>query len=166
MSHLSSESHQAESAIHSVIESLTESQEALVEIGEKIRDKSLKHYLLAESLRRAKYKGDLARVLNEEGVSDLREGVETASSAHSIWSNLKSGLVKSMMGGSSIGSRDHALLVTAELVEDAARESYDHALSVSLPVLIRELLATQAQHIQMSHDILMTARDHAHEHAA
>lgn len=165
MLYSSPELQQAESAMHSVLESLSDSQEALVEIGEKLHDMSLRHFLLAESLRRAQFRSDLERVLNEEGVSDIREGSASAGSVHRVWSKLKSGLVKSIMGSTIIDASDHALLVTAELVEDAARESYEYALTTPLPAILRELLCTQAQHIEMSHDILMTARDHSSEHS-
>ena len=140
---------QIESAIHSVIESLIDSQEALVEIGEKLQDHGLKRYFLAESLTRAQFRGELESVLNQEGVSDLRESGTTAGATHRAWANLKSRL----------GGGDHTLLATAEAGEGAAREAYDNAINPSMPLPIRQLLTTQAAHIQESHDFMKAARN-------
>ncbi len=121
MSHPTRELKQVELAIHTVIESLIDSQEALVEIGEKLKDRTLRHYFLSESLRRAQFRGELESVLNQEGVSDLSESGTPAGAAHRAWANLKARL----------GGGDHTLLVTAEEGEDAAREAYDNAINTS-----------------------------------
>ncbi len=147
MSHPTRELKKVESAIHSVIESLIDSQEALVEIGEKLEDRNLKRYFLTESLKRAQFRGELETVLNQEGVSGLRESGTTAGATHRAWANLKSRL----------GGGDHTLLVTAEEGEDAAREAYDNAISSSMPLPIRQLLTSQAAHIQESHDFMKAA---------
>jgi uncharacterized protein (TIGR02284 family) len=140
---------QAESAIHDVIESLIDSQETLVEIGEKLKDEFLRHYLFAESLTRAQFRGELETVLNQEGVSDLREGGTAAGVAHRAWASLKSRL----------GGGDQTLLATAEQGEDAARQAYLNAINTWLPLPIRQLLATQAAHLQESHDFMKAALD-------
>jgi uncharacterized protein (TIGR02284 family) len=147
---------QAESAIHTVIESLIDSQEALVEIGEKLQDQTLRHYLLAESLKRAQFRGELESILNQEGVSGLRESGTPAGAVHRAWANLKSRL----------GGGDHTLLATATEGEDAAREVYDNAINTSMPLPIRQVLTSQAAHIQESHEFLKAALGHTGEHAA
>lgn len=146
---------QAESAIHNVIESLIDSQEALVEIGEKLHDPTLKHYFLSESLTRAQFRGELESVLNQEGVSDLRESGTAAGATHRAWANLKS----------KLGGGDHTLLATAEAGEDAAREAYDNAINASMPLPIRQLLTSQAAHIQESRDFMKAARNRIQEAA-
>jgi uncharacterized protein (TIGR02284 family) len=149
MSHPTRELKQVESAIHTVIESLIDSQEALVEIGEKLKDRTLRHYFLSESLKRAQFRGELELVLNQEGVGDLRESGTTAGATHRAWANLKARL----------GGGDHTLLATAEEGEDAAREAYDNAINGSMPLPIRQLLTSQAAHIQESHDFMKAARE-------
>jgi uncharacterized protein (TIGR02284 family) len=153
MSHPSHELQQTESAVYSVIQSLIDSQEALVEIGEKLQDKSLKHFFLSESLKRAEFRGELEAILNQEGVSELRESGTTAGTVHRAWARLKSRLD----GG------DHTLLATAEQGEDAAREAYDNAMNSHLPLPIRQIISTQASHIYESHDFVKTARDRISE---
>ncbi len=156
MTPASRELKQAESAIHNVIESLIDSQEALVEIGEKLQDRTLKHYLLAESLKRAQFRGELESILNQEGVSDLRESGTAAGAVHRAWANLKSRL----------GGGDHTLLATAEEGEEAATEVYGNAINTSMPLPLRQLLTSQAAHIQESRDFLKAARDRANQNAA
>ncbi|MGB7266419.1 MAG: PA2169 family four-helix-bundle protein [Terracidiphilus sp.] len=156
MSRPSRELKQAESAIHTVIESLIESQEALVEIGEKLEDRALKRYFLTESLRRAQFRGELESVLNQEGVSDFRECGGTAATLRHGWASLRF----RPQGG------DPTLLATAELGEDAAREVYVNAIHAVLPQPVRQLLSSQAAHIQESHDYVKAALDRAKKHAA
>ena len=149
MSRPSQELQQAESAIYTVIQSLIDSQEALVEIGEKLQDKSLKHFFLSESLKRAEFRGELEAILNQEGVSKLRESGTTAGTVHRAWISLKS----RFDGG------DHTLLASAEQGEDAAVEAYGSAMNTRLPLPIRQVLSTQASHIHESHDFVKAARD-------
>jgi len=158
MPHPSHDLQQAEAAISDVIQSLIDSQEALVEIGEKLENPTLKRYFLAESLKRAQFRGELESVLNQEGVSDLRETGTAAGTMQRIWAGLKS----------KLGGGDRTLLATAEEGEDAAREIYDSAMSRYLPLPIRQLLTSQAAHIQMSHDFVKAARDRTgqNQHAA
>jgi uncharacterized protein (TIGR02284 family) len=139
-------------AIYTVIRSLVDSQEALVEIGEKLEDENLRRFFLAESLKRAEFRGELESVLNQEGVGKLRESGKVI------------GAVERALAGLRLKPREvdnQKLLATAEQGEDAAREAYDHAMSAALPHPIRELLATQASHIQESHDFVKAARKRA-----
>jgi uncharacterized protein (TIGR02284 family) len=149
MSRPSQELLQAESAVYSVIQSLIDSQEALVEIGEKLQDKSLKHFFLSESLKRAEFRGELEAILNQEGVSELRESGTTAGILHRAWIRLSS----RFDGG------DRTLLATAEQGEGAAAEAYGSAMNTPLPLPIRQVLSTQASHIHDTHDFVKAARD-------
>jgi len=139
-------------AIYSVIQSLIDSQETLVEIGEKLENQDLKRFLLAESLKRAEFRGELESLLNQEGVGSLRE------------SQPRPGTVQRALAGLRLrpyGVDDHRLLATAEQGEDAAREAYDSAIHAFLPHSFRELLRSQASHIQETHKFVKAARKRA-----
>lgn len=140
--------HQAGAAIYAVIQSLTDSQEALVEVGEKLSDQNLRHFFLTESLKRAEFRGELELVLNQQGVGDLRESSAKPGSVQRALAGLRSRLRE---------AGDHTLLVTAEQGEDAAKVAYDNAISAVPPLPIRDLLTSQASHIQESHDVLKAA---------
>lgn len=147
---------QTESAIHTVLESLNESQDALVAIGEKLEDQVLKRYFLAESLQRAQFRGELETVLNQVGLSDLRESGATSGALQSVWAGLR---FKSDGG-------DHVLLATAEQSECATEEAYLSAISFALPLPVRQLLSMQAMHIHESLDYIKTTRGRGSQNAA
>lgn len=145
----SKELEQAESAMQSVIDALIDSQEAFQQIGSELKDETLKRYFMAESLKRAEFRGEIESVLHREGVRDIKEAGTTAGTVHRAWADLKSRL----------GGGDHTLLATAEQGEDAARDAYDKAMDTYLPLPVRQLLTSQAAHVQSSHDFVKAARD-------
>jgi len=145
----SRELQQAESAMQSVIDILIDSEEALQQIGSELKDEALKSFFLAESLKRAEFRGEIESVLHREGVRDIKESGTTAGTVHRAWADLKSRL----------GGGDHTLLATAEQGEDAAMETYEKAMDIYLPLPVRQLLTSQAAHIQSSHDFVKAARD-------
>jgi uncharacterized protein (TIGR02284 family) len=152
----SQEFQQAQSAIYTVIQNLIDSQEALVEIGEKLQDQSLKRFFLAESLKRAEFRGELEAMLNLHGVSELRETGTTAGTVHRVWAGFKFRFT----GG------DHTLLVTADQGEDEAEEVYELALETHLSLPIRQILTAQAVHIQSAHQCIKSALGRTAENAA
>jgi hypothetical protein len=171
-------------AIYSVIQSLIESQEALVEIGEKLENMDLKRFFLTESLKRAEFRGELESVLNQEGVAALRQSRTAAGTVPAESGLSESGPSESQPAGPALpavyrpanrpdyrfvdGLRsrlrdagDDTLLATAEEGEDVAKEAYDNAMSAYLPEPVREILESQASHIQESHDFVKAARERA-----
>ncbi|MGA3032403.1 MAG: DUF2383 domain-containing protein [Terracidiphilus sp.] len=143
---------QCASAIYTVIQSLIDSQEALVEVGEKLEDADLKRFFLAESLRRAEFRGELESILNQEGVGNLLEGETEPGPVRRVLAELR--LRSHEAGG-------HRLLATAEQGEDAAREAYSRAIKTFPPTPILQLLSSQAAHIEESRDFVKAARESA-----
>ena len=139
-----------ESVLKDVVTSLIDSQEGFKDIGEKLKDETLKRYFLSESLKRASFKGELEDVLVKEGVHDAYKETGSVSGAlHRTWGDLKA----------KLGGNDHTLLETAEQGEDVAKKAYADALKHELPLPIHQLLSTQAAHVQTSHDYVKAARD-------
>jgi uncharacterized protein (TIGR02284 family) len=133
----------AESVMQDVIENLIDSQQGFLQIGERLHDPTLRRFFMAESLKRAEFRGELETILHQEGVHDIEESGTVAGTVHRVWADLKSRL----------GGGDQTLLETAEEGENVAQEAYEKAISApSLPLPIRQLLSTQAAHIQLSHD--------------
>jgi uncharacterized protein (TIGR02284 family) len=146
------QSDQSGSAIYTVIESLIDSQEALVEIGEKLADQDLKRFFLAESLKRAEFRGELELMLNREGVGNLRHSSAAPGSVQRALADLR---LKLRDAGAD------TLLATAEKGEDAAREAYGNAINTHLPTSVRQLLTSQASHIEETYDFVKAARRRA-----
>jgi uncharacterized protein (TIGR02284 family) len=136
-------------ALLSLISTLLDGQRGLAEIGDHLKDETLKRYFLAESLKRAQFRGDLEEVLHQNGVHDIKESGSVAGTLHRAWGDLKA----------KFGAGDHALLETAEQGEDAAKEAYADALNQDLPLPVRQLLAEQQEHILISNDYIRSKRD-------
>ncbi len=138
-----------ESTLRSVINTLQDSQKGFADIGEHLKDDTLKRYFLAESLKRANFRAELENELHRHGVHDVHETGTTAATVHRVWGDLKA----------KISSGDHTLLETAEQGEDVAKKSYADALEKDLPLPIRQLLTEQQAHVLTSHDYVKRARD-------
>jgi uncharacterized protein (TIGR02284 family) len=149
MSSDSGKQHEMERVLRSVINTLQDSQKGFADIGEHLKNETLKVYFLAESLKRARFRGDLENALHQNGVHDVNETGTTAGTLHRVWGDLKARL----------SSGDHGLLETAESGEDEAKKAYADALNQDLPLPIRELLAEQQAHILSSHDYVKEHRD-------
>jgi uncharacterized protein (TIGR02284 family) len=140
---------ETESTLRSVIQALIDGQEGFKKIGGSLNDPTLKEYFLAESLTRAQFRGVLEEILHQEGVHDVKESGTTTGMVLRAWGDLKSAL----------GAGDHTLLATAEEGEDEAVRAYSKASETFLPLPVRQVLTTQATHIEASHDFIKTARD-------
>jgi uncharacterized protein (TIGR02284 family) len=140
---------ETESTLRSVIQALIDGQEGFQKIGEQLKNETLKEYFLAESLTRAQFRGVLESILHQEGVHDINESGTPIGKVRRAWGDLKSAL----------GGGDHTLLATAEEAEDEAVDAYSKAMDSGLPLPVRQILTTQAAHIQKSHEFVKAARD-------
>lgn len=136
-------------ALTSVINILVDSQKGFAEIGDHLKDETLKRYFLAESLKRARFRGDLEEILHQNGFHDVKESGTAAGALHRVWGDLKA----------KLGGGDHSLLATAEEGEDAAKEAYTDVLKQDLPLPVRQILAEQQDHILTSHEYVRSRRD-------
>ena len=151
MSNPSTTLHETEATLRSVIENLIDGQQGFQKIAEDLKDETLKRHFLAESLKRAEFRGELETVLHQEGIHDIKESGTPSGAILRVWAELKS----------KLGGGDHTLLVTAEQAEDEAKAAYRDALNKELPFPVRQLLTTQSAHIQTSHDYVKAARDNS-----
>jgi len=145
----SGKQHEMQRALNSLISTLLDGQKGFADIGDHLKDETLKRYFLAESLKRASFRGDLEEILHQNGVHDIKESGTTAGALHRVWGDLKS----------KLGGGDHTLLESAEQGEDDAKKAYADALDQDLPLPIRQLLAEQQAHILTSHDYVRNHRD-------
>ena len=139
-----------ESVLLDVIKVLVDGQKGFADIGEHLKDETLKRYFLAESLKRANFRAELENELHRAGMADVKESGSAAGAVHRVWGDLKAKL--------GAGS-DHQLLATAEQGEDVAKDAYKKALEHELPLPIRQLLTEQQAHVNNSHDYVRNHRD-------
>jgi uncharacterized protein (TIGR02284 family) len=140
---------EVEMVLKAVINSLEDGQKGMAEIGEHLKDETLKRYFLAESLKRANFRGELENELHRHGVADVHETGTVAGALHRTWAEVKA----------KLGGGDHTLLETAEQGEDEAKKAYADALNRELPLPIRQLLVEQQAHIISSHDYVRDRRN-------
>lgn len=134
-----------------VIKVLQDGQKGFADIGERLKDETLKRYFLAESLKRANFRAELENELHRAGMADVKESGSVGGGLHRAWGELKA----------KLGGGDHELLATAEQGEDAAKKAYKDALEHDLPLPIRQLLTEQQAHVISSHDYVKSHRDQA-----
>jgi uncharacterized protein (TIGR02284 family) len=149
MSSPSKDLKETESALRSVIQVLIDAQDGFQKFGEQIKSEALKEYFLAESLTRAQFRGVLESILHQEGVHDVKESGTAVGTVRRAWGDVKSAL----------GAGDYSLLSTAEEGENEAVEAYAKATESYVPLPVRQVLATQAAHIEKSLEFIKTARD-------
>ena len=138
-----------ERVLLNVIEVLHDGQKGFAEIGEHLKDETVKRYFLAESLKRANFAGELENELHRAGMADVKEPGSVSGTLHRVWGDVKA----------KLGGGDHTLVATAEQGEDEAKKAYKDALEHELPLPIRQLLSEQQAHVMTSHDYVKAHRD-------
>jgi uncharacterized protein (TIGR02284 family) len=138
-----------EKVLRNLINILQDSQKGFADIGDHLKDETLKRYFLAESLKRANFRGELENELHRHGIADVKESGTTAGTVHRVWGDLKA----------KLGGGDHTLLETAEQGEDTAKKAYADALQQELPLPLHQLLSEQQAHVLTSHDYVRDHRD-------
>jgi len=149
MANTSGKLKETENVLKEVIDVLHDGQLGFARLGEHVKDEQLKRYFLAESLKRATFRGELENELHRDGVHDMKGEGTVSGSLLRAWGGLKA----------KAGASDHALLETAEQAEDTAKKVYADALAQDLPHPVRLLLTEQQRHILMSHDYVKSHRD-------
>ena len=139
-----------EKTLKGVINVLQDGQKGFADLGEHLKDETLKRYFLAESLKRANFRAELENELHRHGVKDINEEGTTIGSIHRTWGDLK---------GKVFGTDDHTILVSSEQGEDIAKKTYKEALETELTLPVRQLLTEQQAHILTSHDYVRDHRD-------
>ncbi len=145
----STKNQEMEKVLLELIKTLEDGQKGFAEIGDHLKDLSLKRYFLAESIKRANFRAELENELHRAGIADVKETGTVSGAVRRAWGGLKA----------KLGAGDHGLLETAEQGEDEAVSAYSDALKHDLPLPIRELIAEQQSHILTSHNFVKSNRD-------
>lgn len=140
---------QTEDTLRQVIDNLVDAQEGLKKVGEAIRNEPMKVFLLAESLARAEFRGELENILHQEGVRDIDESGTVPGKLLRSWSGLKA----------QLSGSDESLLDIAEKEERRAIEAYHEALNRKLPRVVEEVLGNQVRRVVASHNAILKARE-------
>ena len=137
-----------EAALKNVIKTLEDSQKGMAEIGDRLEDPELKRFFLAESLKRANFRGELENELHRHGIADVEESGTMAGALYRAWAGLKARL----------GGTDQSLVTTAEEADRETLEAYKEALDENLPIPVRQLLVEQQTQILSARDFMREPR--------
>lgn len=137
-----------EAALKNVIKTLEDSQKGMAEIGDRLEDPELKRFFLAESLKRANFRGELENELHRHGIADVEESGTMTGALYRAWAGLKA----------SLGGADQSLVSTAEEADRETLQAYKDALDQALPVPVRQLLVEQQTQILSACDFMREAR--------
>ncbi|SEF96072.1 conserved hypothetical protein [Bryocella elongata] len=145
----SAKNREAERVLLDVIKTLQDGQKGFAEVGEHLKDPTLKRYFLAQSLQRANFRAELENELHRDGMPDVSESGSVAGALHRVWADVKA----------KLGGGDSSLLEAAEEGEKSALDVYRDALEQDLPLPVRELLSEQQAHLLNSQEYIQRNRE-------
>jgi uncharacterized protein (TIGR02284 family) len=139
------------SVIENLIETCKDGQKGYQDAAAHAKRSDLKTYFNEQSLERARFAGELEAELIRLGKPDKKVSGSVSGTLRRAWIDTKV----------SLGGGDKTILESVEAGEDNARESYQKALSGSLPGNVTEIIRRQATSVQTAHDKVKRLRDEA-----
>jgi uncharacterized protein (TIGR02284 family) len=139
------------SVIEGLIETCKDGQKGYQDAATHVKRSDLKTYFNEQSLERSRFAGELEAELIHLGKSDKKVSGSVSAAMHRAWIDTKVAL----------GGGDKTILESVEAGEDNAKESYQKALSGTLPGNVAEIVRRQAASVQKAHDKVRSLRDEA-----
>src|ERR1700678_1997033 len=130
------------SVIENLIETCKDGQKGYEDAASHVKRADLKTFFNEESLERARFAGELEAELIRLGNPDKRVSGSVGGTLRRAWIDTKV----------SLGGGDKAILESVEAGEDSAKESYEKALSATLPGNLMEIIRRQAVSVRGAHD--------------
>jgi len=141
----------AVSVLEGLIETCRDGQKGYQDAASHVKRTDLKSYFNEQSLERARFAGELEAELIRFGKPDKKVSGSVGGALRRAWIDTKV----------SLGGGDKTILDSVEAGEDSAKESYQKALSGTLPENLTEIIRRQAVSVQRAHDHVKTLRDSA-----
>jgi uncharacterized protein (TIGR02284 family) len=141
----------AVSVIEDLIETCKDGQKGYQDAASHVKRPDLKTYFNEQSLERSRFAGELEAELIRFGKPDKKVSGSVGASLHRTWIDTKV----------TLGAGDKSILESVEAGEDKAKESYQKALSGSLPGNLAEIIRRQSVSVQRAHDKVKSLRDTA-----
>jgi uncharacterized protein (TIGR02284 family) len=139
------------SVIENLIETCKDGQKGYRDAAQHVKRSDLKTYFNELSLERASCAGELEVELIRLGKPDKKVSGSASAAMRRAWIDTKVAL----------GGGDKTILESVEQGEDDAKETYQKALSGSLPGNLMEIVRRQAEGVQRAHDKVKMLRDEA-----
>ena len=137
------------SVIEKLIETCRDGEKGYRDAAEHAKSPQVKQFFEEQSRERSSFAAELESLLARLGESGKKESGSAVAAVHRAWIDLKSNL----------GAGDKGLLSAVEQGEDNAKDTYNKALSSSLPPNVSSVVQRQAQSIRAAHDRVKSMRD-------
>ena len=141
----------AVSVVENLIETAKDGEKGYQDAAAHVKRPDLKGYFNEQAVERSRFAQELQTELSKLGKPDKKVSGSVSGALHRAWIDTKSNL----------GGGDKTILESVEQGEDKAKETYQKALSSSLPTAVAEIVRRQAASVQRAHDKVKTLRDTA-----
>lgn len=139
------------SVVENLIETCKDGQKGYQDAAEHAKAPDLKAFCLEQSAERGRFAQELQPELARLGKPDKKVSGSVSGAMHRAWIDAKT----------SLGGGDKSLLESLEAGEDNAKDTYNKALSGTLPATLAEIVRRQAASVQRAHDKVRMWRDQA-----
>jgi uncharacterized protein (TIGR02284 family) len=139
------------SVVENLIETCKDGQKGYQDAAQHVKRSDLKTYFNEKSLERSRFAGELEAELVRLGKPDKKVSGSASAAVHRAWIDTKVAL----------GGGDKTILESIEKGEDNAKDTYNKALTGSLPGNLMEIVRRQAAGVQRAHDKVKMLRDSA-----
>lgn len=139
------------SVLKNLIETCKDGQKGYQDAAQHVKRSDLRTYFNEQSMERGRFAQELQSELPKVGEPEKKVSGSASAALHRAWIDTKVAL----------GGGDKTILESIEAGEDNAKETYQKALSGSLPSGVAEMLRRQAASVQRAHDKVKTLRDTA-----
>jgi len=139
------------SVVENLIETCKDGKKGYEDAAQHVKSADLKTYFNEQSLERSRFAGELEGELVRLGKPDKKVSGSATASMHRAWLDTKVAL----------GGGDKTILESVEAGEDRAKDTYNKALTGSLPGNLLEIVRRQAASVQRAHDKVKMLRDTA-----
>jgi uncharacterized protein (TIGR02284 family) len=139
------------SVVENLIETNRDGQKGYKEAAEHVKRPDLKAYFNEQSIERGRFAMELQADLAKLGKPDKTVSGSAGGAMRRAWIDTKVAL----------GGGDKTILESVEAGEDNAKDTYNKALSGTLPPSLMEMVRRQADSVQRAHDKVRMLRDQA-----
>jgi len=137
--------------VENLIETNKDGQKGYQDAAQHVKRSDLKTYFNEQSLERARFADELDVELARLGKPDKKVSGSASAAMHRAWIDTKVAL----------GGGDKTILESVEKGEDDAKDTYNKALTGSLPGKLMEIVRRQSASVQRAHDKVKMLRDSA-----
>jgi len=137
--------------VSNLIETSKDGQKGYHDAAEHVKSPTLKTYFNEQSVERAGFAQELETHLAALGKPDKKVSGSMGGAMRRAWLDTKANL----------GGGDKTILESVEAGEDTAKDTYNKALTGTLPSTLLEIVRKQAASVQRAHDKVRMLRDEA-----